>query len=360
MIGTSRKSFLGRITGREDPAERLAGTIATCVIAYERGARCSGSTTSRRSRDALLVTAATVAPMDDEADEYDEVDDEEARGSSRARGHDRDQRTVAVHPRRRDRGRARGRPAAAARPPDRRRASSTRPSPTGSRTRSTTARSAQLANLVAQQRTYKTLERLCAAIADRLLEQYDGAGGVGQGGKARAADGAAGHRGLGRGVARGRVSAGAAGARTGYLGLGSNVGDRRAHLEAAVAALPRARRDGARLVLGVRDRARRADPRPARLPQRVPADRDRARARSSCSTRARRSSASWDAPPGGVAPRPAADRRRRAAARRADYRSERLTLPHREVRSRRFVLVPLLELDPELTLPDGDARWPTR
>jgi dihydroneopterin aldolase len=29
-----------------------------------------------------------------------------------------------------------------------------------------------VANLVAQQRSYKTLERLCAAIADRLLEQY--------------------------------------------------------------------------------------------------------------------------------------------------------------------------------------------
>jgi dihydroneopterin aldolase len=28
-------------------------------------------------------------------------------------------------------------------------------------------------NLVAQQRSYKTLERLCAAIADRLLAQYD-------------------------------------------------------------------------------------------------------------------------------------------------------------------------------------------
>lgn len=28
-------------------------------------------------------------------------------------------------------------------------------------------------NLVAQQRTYKTLERLCAAIADRLLERYE-------------------------------------------------------------------------------------------------------------------------------------------------------------------------------------------
>jgi 7,8-dihydroneopterin aldolase/epimerase/oxygenase len=30
-----------------------------------------------------------------------------------------------------------------------------------------------LANLVAQQRSYKTLERLCAAIADRMLERYD-------------------------------------------------------------------------------------------------------------------------------------------------------------------------------------------
>ena len=28
-------------------------------------------------------------------------------------------------------------------------------------------------NLVAQQRSYRTLERLCAAIADRLIEQYD-------------------------------------------------------------------------------------------------------------------------------------------------------------------------------------------
>lgn len=37
------------------------------------------------------------------------------------------------------------------------------------------------------------------------------------------------------------------------------------------------------------------------------------------------------------------------------YSSERLTLPHPEVTSRRFVLVPLLELDPRLTLPDGTA-----
>jgi 2-amino-4-hydroxy-6-hydroxymethyldihydropteridine diphosphokinase len=33
--------------------------------------------------------------------------------------------------------------------------------------------------------------------------------------------------------------------------------------------------------------------------------------------------------------------------------TDRLTLPHREVSSRRFVLAPLLELDPELALPDG-------
>ncbi|HZC14917.1 MAG TPA: 2-amino-4-hydroxy-6-hydroxymethyldihydropteridine diphosphokinase [Thermoleophilaceae bacterium] len=36
-----------------------------------------------------------------------------------------------------------------------------------------------------------------------------------------------------------------------------------------------------------------------------------------------------------------------------EYRSERLTLPHREVTSRRFVVEPLFELDPDLALPDG-------
>jgi 2-amino-4-hydroxy-6-hydroxymethyldihydropteridine diphosphokinase len=37
------------------------------------------------------------------------------------------------------------------------------------------------------------------------------------------------------------------------------------------------------------------------------------------------------------------------------YRSERLTIPHPTITERRFVLVPLLELDPDLTLPDGTA-----
>ena len=36
-----------------------------------------------------------------------------------------------------------------------------------------------------------------------------------------------------------------------------------------------------------------------------------------------------------------------------ELRTDRLTLPHAEVTSRRFVLAPLLELDPELALPDG-------
>lgn len=38
-----------------------------------------------------------------------------------------------------------------------------------------------------------------------------------------------------------------------------------------------------------------------------------------------------------------------------DYLSERLVLPHPEVSTRRFVLEPLLELDPELRLPSGAA-----
>jgi 2-amino-4-hydroxy-6-hydroxymethyldihydropteridine diphosphokinase len=36
-----------------------------------------------------------------------------------------------------------------------------------------------------------------------------------------------------------------------------------------------------------------------------------------------------------------------------EWVSDRLTLPHAEVTSRRFVLEPLLELDPDLALPNG-------
>jgi 2-amino-4-hydroxy-6-hydroxymethyldihydropteridine diphosphokinase len=37
------------------------------------------------------------------------------------------------------------------------------------------------------------------------------------------------------------------------------------------------------------------------------------------------------------------------------HESDRLTLPHRDVLQRRFVLAPLLELDPDLRLPDGTS-----
>jgi 2-amino-4-hydroxy-6-hydroxymethyldihydropteridine diphosphokinase len=37
----------------------------------------------------------------------------------------------------------------------------------------------------------------------------------------------------------------------------------------------------------------------------------------------------------------------------AEYESERIAIPHPELAARRFVLVPLLELDPRLALPDG-------
>lgn len=36
-----------------------------------------------------------------------------------------------------------------------------------------------------------------------------------------------------------------------------------------------------------------------------------------------------------------------------ELRGERLTLPHPQLRLRRFVLLPLVELDPSLALPDG-------
>jgi dihydropteroate synthase len=61
VIGTSRKSFLGRLTGRDSPDDRVAATIATNVLAYERGARVFRVHDVAPVRDALAVTAATVS-----------------------------------------------------------------------------------------------------------------------------------------------------------------------------------------------------------------------------------------------------------------------------------------------------------
>jgi dihydropteroate synthase len=61
VIGTSRKSFLGRITGRDDPRQRLYGTIASNVLALERGATVFRVHDVGAVRDALAVAAATLA-----------------------------------------------------------------------------------------------------------------------------------------------------------------------------------------------------------------------------------------------------------------------------------------------------------
>jgi dihydropteroate synthase len=60
VIGTSRKSFLGRITGR-DVTERVHATVATCVMAYERGATVFRVHDVAAVADALKVADATVA-----------------------------------------------------------------------------------------------------------------------------------------------------------------------------------------------------------------------------------------------------------------------------------------------------------
>jgi len=59
LVGTSRKGFLGRLTGR-DVDDRVPGTIATNVLALAAGARIFRVHDVRPLRDALVVAAATV------------------------------------------------------------------------------------------------------------------------------------------------------------------------------------------------------------------------------------------------------------------------------------------------------------
>lgn len=60
LVGTSRKSFLGRITGRPTDG-RVAATVATCVMAFERGATHFRVHDVAPVADALAVAAATVS-----------------------------------------------------------------------------------------------------------------------------------------------------------------------------------------------------------------------------------------------------------------------------------------------------------
>jgi dihydropteroate synthase len=61
VIGTSRKSFLGKLAGGRPEGERLPGTIATNVLAFERGASVFRVHDVAPVVDALTVAAATVA-----------------------------------------------------------------------------------------------------------------------------------------------------------------------------------------------------------------------------------------------------------------------------------------------------------
>jgi dihydropteroate synthase len=59
VVGTSRKSFLGKLAGGRGEGERLPGTIATNVLALERGATVFRVHDVAPNADALKVAAAT-------------------------------------------------------------------------------------------------------------------------------------------------------------------------------------------------------------------------------------------------------------------------------------------------------------
>jgi dihydropteroate synthase len=59
VVGASRKSFLGKLTGRE-VGDRVAATVAANVLAFARGARVFRVHDVAPTRDALAVAAATL------------------------------------------------------------------------------------------------------------------------------------------------------------------------------------------------------------------------------------------------------------------------------------------------------------
>jgi 2-amino-4-hydroxy-6-hydroxymethyldihydropteridine diphosphokinase len=140
--------------------------------------------------------------------------------------------------------------------------------------------------------------------------------------------------------------------RTGYLGLGSNIGDRRAHLESATVEL-----GGHGVEVVASSSVYETEPVGLVLDQRaffnaclrVRTSHEPEQLLDACKAVERELG------------RAAGGRRHGPRVIDVDllllgdleYSSERLTLPHAEVSSRRFVLIPLLELDPELALPGG-------
>lgn len=140
--------------------------------------------------------------------------------------------------------------------------------------------------------------------------------------------------------------------RSGYLGLGSNVGDREAHLRAAIEIL-RERGVEVEEVSSTYE----TEPVGEVLDQpdflnaaiRIRSDLEPEELLNVCKEVEAARGRALDAPR--HSPRPLdvdllllGD---------LELSTDRLTLPHPEVTSRRFVLAPLLEIDPKLTLPDG-------
>jgi 2-amino-4-hydroxy-6-hydroxymethyldihydropteridine diphosphokinase len=140
--------------------------------------------------------------------------------------------------------------------------------------------------------------------------------------------------------------------RTGYLGLGSNVGDSAGHLRAAIELL-----EAEGIEIDAVSSAYVTEPVGEVLDQpdflnaavRIRTGLEPEELLDACKRVEAERGRSFDAPR--HSPRPLdvdllllGD---------IELSTDRLTLPHREVKTRRFVLVPLLELDPGLSLPDG-------
>jgi 2-amino-4-hydroxy-6-hydroxymethyldihydropteridine diphosphokinase len=138
----------------------------------------------------------------------------------------------------------------------------------------------------------------------------------------------------------------------GYLGLGSNIGERREHLQAAVDALSG---HGVRVLAA--SSVYETEPVGLVLEQReflnaavrIDTEHDPEALLDACKV----VEAELGRAAGGVRHGPRVIDVDVLLLGDQTFESERLALPHREVLSRRFVLVPLLELDPDLSTPDG-------
>jgi dihydropteroate synthase len=58
LLGTSRKSFIGKVLQRDDPRERLAGTLATVALGVEQGVQLFRVHDVRAAADAALLAWA--------------------------------------------------------------------------------------------------------------------------------------------------------------------------------------------------------------------------------------------------------------------------------------------------------------